>query len=119
MSPVTKGKNMPVLSVVSKAPSGKRMSWLVCLFCLATGFIAQPASAQEYISDEWQFTVAPYLWALEMNGDVGIGGNKSEVKMGFNDILDDLNVALMFDIEACKNRWGFFINPLYSQTENS
>jgi hypothetical protein len=96
----------------------KRVGWLVS-FCLVAVFIAQPVFADDYFPEEWQFTVAPYLWALQLDGDVTIDGHKAKVDMGFDDILNDLNVAFMIDIEARKDRWGFFINPLYSQTENS
>ena len=35
--------------------------------------------------------------------------------MGFDDVWDNLNFALMFQAEARKNRVGMFISPLFSQ----
>jgi len=38
-------------------------------------FFVQPAVAAEYVSDDWQFTLIPYLWALSGSGDNEFAGD--------------------------------------------
>lgn len=92
---------------------------LVCLFFLTSALAARSAVAEELVSDKWQFAVTPYLWALSLSGDVTVKGFQSEADMSFRDIWDNLNFAAMVEIEARKNRWGVFVNPMFSQLETS
>lgn len=90
---------------------------LVCLCFLIGALAARPAVAEEHVSDKWQFSVTPYMWALSLNGDVTVKGQKNPADVDFNDIWDNLNFAAMVEFEARKNRWGFFVSPLISQLE--
>jgi hypothetical protein len=92
--------------------------FLTCLFVLVGAFFVQPAGAEEYVSEDWQYSISPYMWALSLKGDVTVGGNKSSADIDFDTILDNLNFALMVQAEARKNRLGFFVNPLLAQLEN-
>jgi hypothetical protein len=71
------------------------------------------AESESFGSDEWQFTVIPYLWASGLEGDVKVGGQQSSIDLSFSDILEDLDFAGMVQIEARKGRVGLFLNPLY------
>jgi hypothetical protein len=71
------------------------------------------AEAQGSGSDEWEFTVIPYLWMAGLKGDVGVKGTTSEVDASFSDILDNLDIAAQFHLEAKKGKWAFFIDPTY------
>jgi hypothetical protein len=64
--------------------------------------------------DSWKFTVAPYLWALNLNGSVQVRGQRAPVSENFGDILSDLNWAGMLWLEADKGKWGVFGNLLYA-----
>ncbi len=64
--------------------------------------------------DSWKFTVAPYLWALSMNGSVEVRGLRAPVNESFSDILSDLNWAGMVWLEADKGKWGGFLNLIYA-----
>lgn len=33
---------------------------------------AAPEAAEQLVSDEWEFLVTPYLWALALGGDVTV-----------------------------------------------
>jgi hypothetical protein len=37
-----------------------------------------PASAEDPVSEDWQFQVAPYVWTLAAEGDVTLKGQKPE-----------------------------------------
>lgn len=65
-------------------------------------------------SDTWKFVIAPYLWALNMDGSVQIKGTRAAVNETFGDILSQLNWAGMLWLEAYKNKFGIFANALYS-----
>jgi hypothetical protein len=111
-------------TIVSVAETARRtlksrVAFLTVCLCFLIGAItAQTAGAEEYVSDDWQFQVAPYAWGLSAEGDVTVKGNKAEVDLSLGDILEDLNLAAMFEAEARKNRLGLFINPFYAQLED-
>lgn len=67
----------------------------------------------------WKFKVIPYLWMLSLDGTAAVKGQKADVDMTFGDILENLNIAVMANLEVSKGRWGVFVNPLYAQLEES
>ena len=94
-----------------------RGAWLFCcsvLLCMA-GWSS--AWASDSTSDEWTFTVAPYLWAVGMNGDVGVAGIKTSVNDSFIDIMQDSDsvMAFMGDFSASKGPWSFFVSPTWAK----
>ncbi len=69
-------------------------------------------------ADEWTFTVAPYLWAAGLSGDIGLFGREPvEVDMSFSDILDDLKFGAMVVSELHNGTWGVFSDLMYVKTE--
>ena len=94
-----------------------RGAWLFCcsvLLCMA-GWSS--AWASDSTSDEWSFTVAPYLWAVGMDGDVGLGRFKTSVNDSFIDIMQDSDsvMAFMGDFSASKGPWSFFVSPTWAK----
>jgi hypothetical protein len=77
------------------------------------------ASADQFVSDDWTFQLAPYAWALAIDGDVTVKGQKSDIDVSFQDIWDELNVAAMLEGEARKGRVGAFANILYANLGSS
>jgi hypothetical protein len=77
------------------------------------------ASAGEFVSDDWQFQLAPYVWALAVDGDVTVKGQKSDVDLSFQDIWDELNAAAMLEAELRKGRVGAFTNIFYANLGSS
>jgi len=64
-------------------------------------------------SDEWQFSITPYLWAIGMNGDMTVKGVESDVDVNFSDILSNLDIALEAHFEVWKGKWGGFFDGTY------
>ena len=64
-------------------------------------------------SDEWQFSITPYLWAIGMNGDMTVKGVESDVDENFSDILSNLDIALEAHFEVWKGKWGGFFDGTY------
>jgi len=86
------------------------------MMVLVIGLVCPLAYGEESTSNkDWEFSLAPmYLWALAMDGDVTVKGNKADLDVSFSDIWDNLNGALTFHFEGVhKQRWGFFTDLNY------
>ena len=66
----------------------------------------------------WELSVTPYLWATALKGDVGLGRTEADVDASFNDILDNLNGALMLEAELRKGRFGLISDTVYANLED-
>ena len=66
-----------------------------------------------------ELSVTPYLWALALKGDTRIGRTKADVDASFDDILDNLNFALMLSLEARKGRFGLLSDTVYGDLEDN
>lgn len=65
----------------------------------------------------WTLTVAPYLWAAELEGDVTLGGVDADVDQDFDEILDDLVFGAMMLVDARHDRFGIAVNGFYVRTD--
>lgn len=97
---------------------GRSTCFLACLGGLIAALAAAPTLAEEPVSEDWQYSVVPYLWALSLKGDVTARGEKSAVDVGFDKILENLNFAVMLLGDARKGRWGVFGDVLYAKLED-
>jgi opacity protein-like surface antigen len=64
-------------------------------------------------SDEWEFTVTPYLWAAGLDGNATVRGRETSIDASFSDIFENLDFGGMVHFEARKGKWGFFFDPTY------
>jgi len=87
-----------------------KVSSLSFLFLLSDGY-AQSA-------DAWKIDVAPYLWAINMNGHVQVGPAKLSVSQSFDDIMKHFQEGGMLWLNARKGKFGVFSNLLYSVLED-
>jgi len=78
--------------------------YLVALVVVAVSLVAPTADAQTS-SGEWQFAVAPYLWAAGMDGTMTVGEMEQDIDVPFSDVLDDLDFALMGHFDMRNDRW--------------
>lgn len=80
--------------------------------------VAGTAEAQD--SGQWEWTLAPYLWAsdvgldLTINDDTTIGGQAA-----FSDLLDKVDMVFMGRLEARKGRWGMYLDTIYMDLSDS
>jgi hypothetical protein len=77
------------------------------------------AAEEKPAENGWEFHVAPYLWAISMNGDATVKGQKADVDVSFSDIWDELNFAFMAEYEARKGHWGLWGNTIYANLGKS
>ncbi|MEN6439965.1 MAG: hypothetical protein ABFD97_15420 [Syntrophobacter sp.] len=70
-------------------------------------------SVKDSNDGEWNFTVAPYMWAVSMDGKVTVGDYSTSSSMSFSDIMKNLQVGGLMHMEARKGSLGFFVDPIY------
>ncbi|MFC1832136.1 hypothetical protein ACFL0S_08960, partial [Thermodesulfobacteriota bacterium] len=71
--------------------------------------------------DSWEFHIAPYAWLAGLNGTVATlpGLPPADIEMDFqDDIMDDVQGALMLVGEARKDRFGIAIDVAYTDIES-
>jgi hypothetical protein len=99
------------------------VGWVTTLTLIA-GAVAQtqPAMLEQppVVNDEphWRFEIAPYIWAVSLDGHAAAAGNRFEVDAPFTDTLEnsDTLIGLMGHFEAGRGRWSAFFSPAYSVT---
>ena len=72
-----------------------------------------PAYAEEGTDSAWKVSVTPYAWLIGMNATVNVKGRSADVSMNMSDVLDKLDTAATFNIEAGNDRYGVFVQPNY------
>jgi len=95
----------------------------LAFFCAGTallGFLSNASAADTMplpAHDDWTYTLAPYVWAAGINGDVGVFGQEPvAIDLGFSDILPDLKFAGMGAAEAHNGTWGVLGDMMYVHT---
>ena len=62
----------------------------------------------------WEWTIAPYLWAVNMNGEVTVAEQTVPVVLDFDQIFDKLEGAFTLRFEGFyKKGWGFLFDISY------
>ena len=78
-----------------------------------------PPAPEQAKADPWQLSITPYLWAVALKGDLGVGRIDADVDASFDDILDNLNGALMLEAELRKGRFGVISDTIYANLEDN
>jgi opacity protein-like surface antigen len=73
-------------------------------------FTTAPARAAE---EGWQFKVTPYLWAMGVKGDLGLGAVSAPVDVDFLDAVQDLDIGGMLSAEADYGPWSVLGDVAY------
>jgi hypothetical protein len=86
---------------------------------IVAAIFTAPAHAQSVApSDEWKFSITPYLWLPNVNGTLkysippGTGGSP-DVEVGPNDYLQNLQAVMLISGEVRKDRWSVFTDLIY------
>jgi hypothetical protein len=87
---------------------------LLLLAC-AGGVQAQDAAAEPPPEDRWSFTVAPYLWAISLDGDATVAGLGADVDAPFSDTVKDLSFGAMLLLDARRGRFGVGVNGVFTR----
>jgi len=103
------------------------MQWLIrgqwrcfALVVVLVVFSGLPVRAEDNpISEGWSFEITPFVWAMSLDGDVTVRGQKSSLDLGFNDLVEHLNVGAMIAGEARYGRFGAFALTTYAKLSDN
>ncbi|MDO9023761.1 hypothetical protein [Zwartia sp.] len=71
-------------------------------------------------TDQWRYSITPYLWALGIRGSISHNDLSSgQLKLTPGDVLSDLKMAGMVVAEAHKNRFGLYLDAMYGDMGKS
>lgn len=76
---------------------------------------ATPLASAPTSSPEWQVRCALYGWIEALDGDMGVAGRTVPVSIGFDDILENLDLAVMGSLEISRGRWSFVADLNYAE----
>jgi opacity protein-like surface antigen len=68
------------------------------------------AAADSPAGSKWEFEAILYLWAAGVDGTQTVRGQQVAVDASFSDLVENLEGALMFQLEASKGRFGLLVN---------
>ena len=71
------------------------------------------SSSQTTSSEEWEFSVTPYVFFSGLKGTVGVQRQSAIVNATFPDIFRNLDFALMGTFEARKGNWMILTDAMY------
>lgn len=88
---------------------------LACAFAGTT--VPSLANSQPVATAEsgWEVRTALYGWGTMLDGDVTLRGIDAPVDVGFGDILDHLDYAVMGVVEIGRGRWSFLADLFFAQ----
>jgi len=84
---------------------------IMSLFLFATVF-SNPAQADD---DDWKFAFGLYGLYGNIGGEEA---NGSEIDIGADDLIDDLNFGITGALGAYKGKWGFMVDLIYVAVED-
>lgn len=96
----------------------KYRSLLALLFAAVVTLVAPQAAAQSN-SNDWQFAIAPYLWAAGMDGTMTIANTEVDVDVPFSDIISNLDLAFMGHFDMRNDRWVVSSDLIFVDLESS
>jgi hypothetical protein len=91
----------------------KKMAVAACCF-LTTSTLLAASTNNTPQQEPWKFHIAPYIWAMNMNGRVGVGNLTSHVSENFQDLLNKLEGGGMLYLDASKGKFDIFLNSVYA-----
>ncbi|MGJ8673919.1 hypothetical protein [Rubritalea sp.] len=84
------------------------------------GSSVAPITIQETTTDSgWHYKAALYAWGENLEGDVSLRGHDVDVDLGLDDILDNLDFAVMGAVEVGYDRWSFLADMSYADLSGS
>jgi len=91
----------------------RTVSVLVAVLLAATPLWAESDPAPSHPSPGWEFSLAPYLWAISIDSTLEADGTTADAHLSFSDILSDLDFAGLVAFEARRGRLSLVSNLNY------
>lgn len=70
-------------------------------------------------SGEWQFAIAPYLWAAGMDGSMAVAIFEEDVDVPFSTIIENLDFAFMGHFDMRNDHWALSSDLIFVDLEQS
>lgn len=83
------------------------------LQCAVSLGIAVASTGWAQQSDSWEWSVIPYLWGVNMDGDMAIGPIEQDLDVSFSDILSDMDIGGSLATKFAKGAHGFHVDYTY------
>ena len=80
--------------------------------------LAAPRASAQKGAGDWQFAVAPYLWAAGMDGTMAIANFEEDIDVPFGTIIDNLDLALMGHFDMRNDRWVVMSDLIFVDLED-
>src|SRR5213596_3057382 len=64
-------------------------------------------------SEPWQFTIAAPGWLASLDGTIGVRGVNADINIGFDQILQHLDMIFAMRAEAQKGPFGIYGEVIY------
>lgn len=93
----------------------RKVSKTIATLCLLTLFSQQVMAQSQSADEEWNHSLAIYLWGASINGTTSSG---TGVDVDFKDILDNLEFAAMAAYQARKGKWSILADAIYLDVSN-
>lgn len=105
-------------------PAPKRHSFLDPVGDFARDSIFRPQSPFELVPgkdpNRWGFVIAPYLWAMGLDGRTGVRGMPpAGISNNAAKVLQQLDWGVMGMAEVRKGRWGLLADGFYAELSGS
>ncbi|OGT63757.1 MAG: hypothetical protein A3E85_02855 [Gammaproteobacteria bacterium RIFCSPHIGHO2_12_FULL_45_12] len=88
------------------------------LLCCSALYLSLTSPTLFAAENNWTVQVAPYLWAISMNGTVGVGNRRTHVDQSFSKIMQEMSWGGMLWLDANKGKWGAFLNTMYADLKS-
>jgi hypothetical protein len=75
--------------------------------------VALSVSTRAAAADNWDWSVAPYVWAPSIGADLREGQPPAENQQAFDDWIDKLEFAFLGHVEGQGDRFGMFGDVVY------
>ena len=86
---------------------------LILVGAAAVVMMTSPPARAQSDSGEWQFAIAPYLWAAGMDGSMAVAVFEEDIDVPFSDIISNLDFALMGHFDMRNDRWVLSSDLVY------
>jgi len=110
-------KNFSNMSLLSKSDSNNKEQPFKLtdeIQDLANPFKETELKGAGAAAKDWNFSFAPYLWLVGLNGTIGVRGQEVDVDISFGDIWDNLDFAFQGHAEIVyRSQFGFIVDGTY------
>jgi hypothetical protein len=73
--------------------------------------------AQGGVAGPWEFTVTPWLWLVNVGGELGVANGSVEFGADVDEVFDALEIGAMLHVEAQKGDLSLFAEPIWARFE--